>query len=708
MNQAGFLARGGQGIPASARPSFFATLPNNDGKLRKHGWLPGEVEVNVEEVAAVRQLWKSSAVVKQAITMVSDTLIKDGVIITINGNNVKVSPKVTRYLQKVFVPIVIEGLPWIMQTGLLPIGFRRKQRTTRVNPLADLVEELMREEEEKRRSRRRRKGGSDKTKNLEKGDTNDSSNNTSGESVRTPGGGGSSAPYRYEDSDSEDDDNDIDPDEELFSDVDETWESVRMLEYALGNTTPDVMPYVPEYGTGTITKLTRRSETFYRWHWLNTSIRGNVADEPEWDPEVQVYQVAGYGVDGDGSLNSILRTLLRKFMRLEQLWECTLKANMVGCDPVTLTRYTGDEAKKNAPPDDRKDEECDPNKEGGGFLWFGPLDKTENREERKKYLSKQEQELVWAQKKVYDSRAAQNVVLGVRDPATRWRLLNTVENHLPLPIHRVLERQQPPHLSTDVIEADNEFKKEAFMIIGVPQSAAMESGVSVRGNYEAMAATMRNTVIKWKRTFRDILTDVYLRMTMGRFSEKLIEFETKKRARDNGGDEDEAVKSVMRDLPKLADSSKVTVELAVAPEMTLSTLEYLYLNGMITYDKYAELSLLMSNLNHSDRRPGGDPFTKDERKSMLIKTSTGEENGGEKQQQQEKKTKSDEGGGGGEKKEEKKDTSSASSASGSRKRKGGPGEGSGSGDVGTGNTTAANKRSKLPKKASVSLGEEKK
>lgn len=401
-----------------------------------------------------------------------------------------------------------------------------------------------------------------------------------------------------------------------------------------------VSPYVPKFGTYTVTTCSVRGEQQFFFYWGGPCSDGACAWDRdtascafgERDDSVVIARDFGSNPNLDGTLTSNFATILDNIMFHNELIRGAVTAERIASNPPVFTSRNPAFDAQNATRDDHLGEawfagsaarqqhlaheatfggrpgECAPGEDPE--LGVATYERTTQERrgarlmlrafERQTGLNAEEHFAVHGISACDDEEGAACVQARARNPETGYVM--PWSSQFFIGASRSLVHQQMPQTRNDLVALTRNLQETICGVLSVPRDLIVSES-NVRAGVENSENTMNKTVQFWADLLGDLLTRVYRHMfgQSDLAQELRMRVEQKRRmlqARYGPGLRGVPAQELVteRDLFEAVQQTSVTISFDLVPVTTAERLQLLYSEGIIPWKVYAESMLRVNNM----------------------------------------------------------------------------------------------------------------
>ena len=395
-------------------------------------------------------------------------------------------------------------------------------------------------------------------------------------------------------------------------------------------------PYVPRFGTYTITTWADAGIQRFGFYWSSGSFsnsyapQGSAASGPYgvYDPSVLVAHDFGYDPDViGGHLTSNLYTISQHLRMSGELGNLALRAERVASDPPIISQY-------DSSVEDRAQ------KDFGESFFAGDPDRCQDRSDAVYERSEQRRSDLayelerWeamtgmsAEQEFMDASGAS--VANVLTPGRRRQAgfvgdpsgtAAYAGSSLPLPpqfrlgVTEQHVNHQLPRPRGDYVQVQSQIMDIVCGVLNVPRGL-LASESSIRAGVEAVAEAMHRTINSYASTLGQLLTGVYSHI----FGESDLRDELRirvERRRAAGVQGPQLLTE--RDLFEVERKTRVRIAFDLPPTTTVDNLEALHNRGVISWKTYGTSILRLNGFGREQLATPVDPLSKQDRRLLLL------------------------------------------------------------------------------------------
>jgi len=413
----------------------------------------------------------------------------------------------------------------------------------------------------------------------------------------------------------------------------------------------DLVPYVPKFGTYTITTFSVdgiQRFNFYRNNFYagagNSPATAGAASGPAFwgssgfgdhDPSVMVAHDFGYNPNVDGTLTSNLHAIAEQLSFISEMNGLAVTAERISSNPPLVTEY-------NNAIEDRAEDKFSEN------FYVGNPDRCVARAEAVYERNAQQQAAfrenmrLWEQYNglrgceefvdgdgqsvvPHDRRASEpeGTVApawgrdwrGAEMPWSRQYYIGATRRHV---------QHHLPRARGDLVAMNAQAMDIVCGVLNVPKGM-LSSDSHVRAGVEAVSEAMHRTVNRWADLLSHLMTAVYNHT----FGVKDLRDELRIQVQRRRRSPYETAEKLLTEADLFAAEQKTRVRLAfdLPPSTSPERLDAMYNRGIIGWETYATAQLRLQNFARDQLASESDPLSKEEKKMLLFgaKPSFGKE-----------------------------------------------------------------------------------
>lgn len=411
----------------------------------------------------------------------------------------------------------------------------------------------------------------------------------------------------------------------------------------------DLVPYVPKFGTYTITTFTVdgiQRFNFYRNNFYaagHSPVAGSASGPAFWgtcgfgdhDPRVMVAHDFGYNPNVDGTLTSNLHAIAEQLSFIREMNGLAMTAERISSNPPLVTEY-------NNAIEDRAEDKFSEN------FYVGNPDRCVARAEAVYERNAQQQAAfrdnmrLWeqynglhgneefvdgdGQSLVQESRGAKEPEgsvpprwgrdwRGAEMPWSRQYYIAATRRHV---------QHHLPRSRGDLVAMNSQTMDIVCGVLNVPKGM-LASDSHVRAGIEAVSEAMHRTVNRWADLLSHLMTAVYNHT----FGVKDLRDELRMQAERRKRSPYDTAEKLLTEEDLFAAEQKTRVRLAfdLPPSTSPERLDAMYNRGLIAWETYATAQLRLQNFSRDQLASEKDPLSKNEQKMLLfgVKPAIGKE-----------------------------------------------------------------------------------